>query len=649
MAGLMSVSGIASGLQTDSILAKLQQVEQAPITRLQQQQQELGNKIQAWNALNTRVLAVKDKAAALAKLSQNVSRSVSSSSEDVSASATSSAGVGTYTFTVDSLASYHQMTSQSFSDTDVTSIGSGTFTLTSDGKTTEIDVDHLTLDGLRNAINSSDAGVQAMIVSTGGTNPSYRLVLTSEQLGSAGSISIGGTLSGGTAPALTTLQAAADTTLTFGSGANAFQVTRSANKITDVITGVTLNLNDDSVGKTVTLTVSQNGNSIRNAVQDLVTQYNAMLDFVTQQSSYDQDSGETGILFGEYQMTQIQSQVSSLLTGQVAGLPAEMSSVSLIGLSFDDKGKMQLDTETLNKAIEKDVDSVLRLFSASGTTENSSIQFISADENTKPSNTAGYTVNITQAAVQAKLTMETTGDGLPATLGQNETLTINAKTVELTAGMTPAQIIAAINAKTGDTGVRASLTGADGSGNGNFLSLTRTAYGSGYSLNVVSSVAADATSTGIGTTALTPAAPGTGNIGVAGRDVTGTINGEVAVGQGQLLTSSNGESKGMKLMVTGTTTGDYGSLVFSLGVGARIDAALEFVTDSDDGSLQQVQDSLQKRIDAMDNDIESMQESVERYMTRMRSQFNAMEVALSKLQNQGSQLSGLLAQLPSSS
>jgi len=649
MAGMMSVSGLVSGLQTDSILSQLQQVEQAPIARMQQQQQSLGNKIQAWNALNTRVLAVKDKAAALAKLSQNVSRSVSSSSTDVSASATSSAGVGTYTFTVNSLATYHQMTSQSFSDTDVTSVGTGTFTITSDGKTTEIDVDHLSLEGLRNAINSSDAGAQAMIVSSGGANPGYRLVLTSEQLGSAGTVSIGGSLSGGTAPVLTTLQAAADTTLTFGSGDNAFQVTRSANKITDVITGVTLNLDDDSVGKTVTLTVSENVNSIRTAIQDLVTQYNAMLDFVAQQGSYDQDSGQTGLLFGEYQMTQIQSQVSSLLTGQVAGLPAEMSSVSLIGLSFDDKGKLQLDSEALNKAIEKDVDGVLRLFSATGTAENNAIQFVSADENTQSSNTAGYAVKITQAASQAKVIIETTGDGLPATLGQDETLTINGKTVELTTGMTSAQVMAAINAKTTDTGVRASLTGADGSGTGNFLSLTRTAYGSGYALNVVSNVAAGATSTGIGTTALTAAAPGDGNVGVVGRDVAGTINGEVAVGQGQLLTSSNGASKGMKLLISGTTAGDYGPLVFSLGVGARIDAALEFITDSDKGSLQQVQDTLQKQIDAMDEDIKSTQESVDRYMTRMRTQFNNMEVALSKLQSQGSQLAGLIAQLPTTS
>ncbi|MHB9108492.1 MAG: flagellar filament capping protein FliD [Armatimonadota bacterium] len=648
MAGLMSVSGLASGLQTDTILAKLQQVEQAPIVRMQQQQSQLNTKIQAWSALNTRVLAVKEKAAALAKLAQNVSRSVSSSSDKVTVSATSSAVIGTYTFTVNTLASYHQMTSQSFSDTDVTSVGTGTFSITSNGKTTEINVDHLSLEGLRNAINSSDAGVQAMIVSSGGTNPTYRLVLTTEQLGTEGTMTINSTLSGGSAPMLSTLQAAADTTLTFGSGANAFQVTRSANKITDVITGVTINLSEESVGNTVTLNVSQNVNSIRSAVQDLVTQYNAMLDFMAQQSSYDPDSGATGVLFGEYQMTQIQNELSRLLTGQVSGLPAGMSSVTKIGIGFDEEGKLVLNTEALNKAIEEDVDGVLRLFSATGTAANNSVQFVSSDEHTKSSDLAGYAVNITQAATQAKLVIETTGDGLPAALGQNETLTINGKTVELTAGMTPAQVIAAINAKTDDTGVRASLTGADGNGAGNFLSLTRTAYGSAYSLNVVSSVAADATSTGIGTTALTQAAAGDGNIGVAGRDVAGTINGKVATGQGQLLTSADGDSKGMKLLITGTTAGDYGNLIFSLGVGARIDSMLEFVTDAEDGSLQQAQDTLQKRIDAMDEDIESMGEAVQRYMDRMRAQFNAMEVALSKLQNQGSQLSNLLAQLPSS-
>ena len=79
----------------------------------------------------------------------------------------------------------------------------------------------------------------------------------------------------------------------------------------------------------------------------------------------------------------------------------------------------------------------------------------------------------------------------------------------------------------------------------------------------------------------------------------------------------------------------------------RIDAMLEYVTDPDTGNLQQLQDTLQTKIDGLDEDIESATASVQREMDRMRSQFNAMEVALSKLQNQSSQLAGLIAQLPS--
>jgi len=647
MAGLMSIGGLISGLQTEQILAKLQQVEQAPIDRMKQQQTQYNTKMQAWAALNTRVLAVKDKAAALAALQQNLDRSVSSSSSKVTASALYTSVTGTYTFTVDSLASYHQLTSQSYSDIDVTSVGSGTFSLTVDGETTDIAVDNLTLEGLRNAINSSDAGAQAMIVSSGGASPTYRLVLTSEKLGTEGAVTIGGTLSGGVAPVLSTLHEATDTTLTFGSGENAFQISRSETTLTDVIAGVTLNLKPDATGETVTLTVSEDTGDIRQAVQDFVTQYNGLLDFINQLSNYNADTGETGILFGEFQVTQIKNQLASLLTGVVAGLPSSMSSVSQIGLRFDNFGKLELDSTKLNDAIKDDLQAVLRLFSSFAAADNSAVNYVGSDSMTKASDLTGYAVAITQPAVQAKLTIETTGDGLPALLGQDETLTINGETTELTAGMSPAQVIAEINAKTGETGIRASLTGADGTGSGNYLTLTRTAYGSGYALSVVSSVEAGETSTGIGTTALTPAAPGAANTGVVGRDVAGTINGLAATGQGQVLTSIAGDSEGLKLLITGTTAGDYGHAVFTIGVGSRIDAMLEFITDAETGNLQQTQETLQKKIDALDKDIASTQESVQRSIDRMRNQFNAMEVALSKLQNQSTQLAGLIAQLPS--
>jgi len=642
-----SIGGMISGLNTDSIISQLKSVEQAPIMRMQTKQKTLTTKKDAWSALNTRALAVKSKAADLADLLKNLTKRVTSSSEHVSATATSTAATGTYTFKVESLATYHQVTTQSYSDTDTTSVGAGTLKITVNDETTTLNVDNLSLTGLRDAINNSDAGVQAMIVSTGGDTPQYRLVLTSESMGTAGKITLESTLTGGVAPTLTDLREAADTTLTYGTGDNTFSITRSETTLKDVVDGVTISLSSDAVGETVSLTVKQDTTSVKSSIQDMVTQYNALLDYIAQETSYDSDSGETGPLFGEYQVQSLKSELASLLTGQVDGLSTDLSTVSQIGIAFNDNGRLEIDSETLTTVLKDNLDSVVRLFAASGTSANTAITYVGSDENTKASGTAGYTVHVTTPASQARLTIGTTGAGLPDTLGQDETLTLGSTTVELSSGMTRDQVMAAINAKVSDTGVRAYLTGADGTGSGNYLTLINVSYGAAYKVNVVSSVAAGETSTGIGATAISSSAPGDGNAGVVGRDIVGTINGEAATGSGQLLTSATGHAKGLQLLVTATTSGDIGSVVYTRGVGARIDSMLDYITDSTTGNLQQLQDSLQKQIDNLDGEIESAQASVDRYVERVRSQFNNMETALSKLQNQASQLSSLIAQLSS--
>jgi len=64
-------------------------------------------------------------------------------------------------------------------------------------------------------------------------------------------------------------------------------------------------------------------------------------------------------------------------------------------------------------------------------------------------------------------------------LAQDEVLTINGVTVNLTAGMDINAVVSAINAKQNSLGIRASATGSDGAGTGAFLTLTSVGYGSG--------------------------------------------------------------------------------------------------------------------------------------------------------------------------
>ena len=132
----------------------------------------------------------------------------------------------------------------------------------------------------------------------------------------------------------------------------------------------------------------------------------------------------------------------------------------------------------------------------------------------------------------------------------------------------------------------------------------------------------------------------------SGLNVVGTINGEDATGTGQTLkgdapgTGETTSVEGLVIKYTGTATGDQGTVKITMGVGELFDRVLFNITDPIDGYASFKQDSLQDRIDSTKDQIEQMEERLDRKMELMINRFVAMEVALSKIQNQSNWLTG---------
>ena len=124
--------------------------------------------------------------------------------------------------------------------------------------------------------------------------------------------------------------------------------------------------------------------------------------------------------------------------------------------------------------------------------------------------------------------------------------------------------------------------------------------------------------------------------------VAGTINGEAAAGSGQILTGDDDEANvdGLVIKYTGTATGDVGTIKLTLGTADLFDRALFNIADSYEGYVAFKQESLQSSIKSFETQIEEMEERLERKMEMMINRFVAMEVALSKIQNQSQWLSG---------
>ncbi|HPL62874.1 MAG TPA: flagellar filament capping protein FliD [Syntrophales bacterium] len=161
----------------------------------------------------------------------------------------------------------------------------------------------------------------------------------------------------------------------------------------------------------------------------------------------------------------------------------------------------------------------------------------------------------------------------------------------------------------------------------NKVLLTHNSYGTGHMIGVSES--------GGAVLGLTNAAA----TKVWGMDVAGKINGIDATGKGQVLTlsSSGNNADGLSILYTGTTaqTADF---TLTLGIADILDRQLGFITDSTDGYVAFKQTSLDGSIESYDDQIELLEATLARKQEQMINRFVAMELALSKIQNQSNWL-----------
>jgi flagellar hook-associated protein 2 len=128
-------------------------------------------------------------------------------------------------------------------------------------------------------------------------------------------------------------------------------------------------------------------------------------------------------------------------------------------------------------------------------------------------------------------------------------------------------------------------------------------------------------------------------------NVTGTnpvagyfVNPGDATGNGEFLTGSSGDAKGLMVRYSGTATGSVGSLTVTYGAAELLDRSLYYITDSVDGTIVSREKTIQDHINNLDQDIKKMQDRIDSKMQTMENQFIRMESILSTLQSQSSWL-----------
>jgi flagellar hook-associated protein 2 len=668
MAATASVSGVISGLDTDGIISKMVAFAGAPIKILQSKQAKITTQLAAWQDTNTRLLALKVKADALTSPISFQNKTVSSSDDDLlGVTANVDATPGSYAVTVNRIAQAEQRQSQGYLDTTSTQIGTGSVTVGvgSAAKSITLDSTNNTLAGLKDAINRADVGVTASIVDLGsGSTHDYHLQLTGKSTGASSSITWNPTLAGGTAPAWTTLTAAQDSMITVGPVGNTTTITKSSNTINDVYPGLTFNLKGADAGKQVTVAVSADTSGVKDKIKGFVDQYNDVMDFINDQFSFDPETNTSGTLFGDFTLQGIQQDLRNKVLAVIPGLPAGMNTLSQIGITSDTKDHLILNETDLDQALSSNPDGVMKLFANTGQTTDFSVSYLGVTNATKDTGgSSGYRVRVDQVATQTRVTA---GAAQTSNLAADETLTVNGTGIHLTAGMTPQQVVDEINKNSATTGVSASRTLADGSGAGDYLTLTRVAYGSGQGITAVSNVtngggAPQTDTSGVGkqqvSEMLSVGETGTGT-GKAGQNVAGafgvTVNGvttwEPTTGVGQILTgkTGNANTEGLRVKAASTSTGEHGQITVSRGIAGVLSGLMSFLT-SKQGAVTTTEDSLNKQISDLQDEVTTQNARISDYEDHLRNQFSLMEGQLGTLQSQGNYLSAQLGALNKSS
>lgn len=374
---ITSSLGIGSGMDINGIVSQLISAEGQPQldaiarreTTAKAQLSGLGSLKSALSTFQTAVRKLND--VSLFRTYQAVS------SDETSVKVTAGAGsvAGSHTLQVTHLAKTQSSTTAAEFAGATEVVGSGTMTFSVGSKTpfsVTIDSANNTLEGIRNAINSAadNNGVTASIINVdSATNPGTtisKLVLTAKDTGLANGFSVAVTGDADlsrldtSTPANYTVVAAADAVIKI----DGQTATRSSNVISDVLQGVTLNLQSTALLDTdVNVDIKLDNEAIKKTITDFVTAYNSMTSTINSLGKVAGDTGGTnGALLGDSMLRSVKQELRQLTSGPVSSANISFNTLATVGINIDKSGVMAMDGTKLDAALATNLTSVSDVF-----------------------------------------------------------------------------------------------------------------------------------------------------------------------------------------------------------------------------------------------------------------------------------------------
>jgi len=436
MASISSL-GIGGGILTSELADQLVDVErQAADKRLDAQEEFTTAEISEFGALKGLVESF-DSAVSALNLSSSFKSNTSTSSDESALTGTVSsvASPGLYSIEVSQLAQTQTLASMEFTElTDI--VGEGTFSFTFGEvqtttnpadrsitsfdsftadteqavKTLKIDATNHTVNGVRDAINAADLGVNATIVDTGS---GYRLLLQSTETGSNSGFTVDVANptnglddfefnAGNVGAGLLHTTDAVDSAFTV----NGLSINREDNLVTGVINGVTLNLKQVTAGP-VSFSVERDTSTVTNKMQTFVDSYNELKGKINELTAYNEEEGLGSIFIGDSTVRNLQSQLQGVLGSVVSSLAGnEFRSLAEVGISTkalnvstQTSGLLDFNSATFSGYLQSRTEEMTVLFGKTGSVTDSQVEFLNGGVDTAAGD---YEIVVSQLATQGK-------------------------------------------------------------------------------------------------------------------------------------------------------------------------------------------------------------------------------------------------------
>ena len=635
----ISALGIGSGVLTSDLVDQLVKAErQVSDVRLDRRAERAEAQISAFGALRSAITELRLPMRQLGAPDAMRSFAANVSGGGVQVNVDSGrASRGVYTVDVKELAQGQALASRdTFSDRTTTSVGQGTLSLQVGDNLTTITIDSSndSLQGLANAINNANAGVSAGIIDTGN---GFQLVLSADETGTANAVQIDVTEAAGQ-PGLARF--AFNDSVPPGEGLretieakdavmelNGVEIRRATNTIEGVVEGLTFNL--EQLGQS-TVRIEQDVEKPIERVEAFVEQFNNLQKLITELTRFNPEQGEGSLLTGDPTIRNIQAQLRRVVTDIVPGLEGgAVRSLADVGITSDAQtGELRFNKQRFETQLRNNTSDVTALFAERGKADDPQVEFIRSGPNTRPGN---FDINVTQLATRGSVSFDLSAfaGGVTVTEPNNLSLRVDGATdvsLSLAAGTySSEQLVAALQSELDqNAALRASgrvvQVAVSAAGE---LSFTSGRFGSESLVSVQGASGFDG--------ALTVKS------GDSGQDVQGTINGEAARGDGQVLflpSSSTGPAAGIQVRILGGDLGNRGSISFVSGIAQR---AVTTITDlvSATGALSARTDALNRELEQVEEDRARLDLRIESFQARLIRQFSVADSLIAQLNNTG--------------